>query len=320
MKRKLSNLYNLPMLGAFKDSYKKRGFKDTPGGIVLANNLIHLDPEIFSAIYPENTFLNSGVVIDNTGGFNKMIRSKAVNALGEMTTSLDRTSNKGKISLNSEKSDLLVSPLESFCEWSESEIQEAKLENIDLVGEYMKATDQVYKQTIDKIGYIGVSNIAASKGLLNYSFNATDSASGTALVSTPKVLYEDLSGLIRAQWAAVANTPEYMADRLVMPVTAFNALFRIYDVTSGKSVMQMLNEHFPTIQISSTIHAASVSGVTVTVAWSTNSQSMKMRIPVEMQVGEIVKNGSFQFTFDTLARIAGLDVFNAKSARRMTGL
>ena len=47
---------------------------------------------------------------------------------------------------------------------------------------------------------------------------------------------------------------------------------------------------------------------------------MKMRIPVPLTVGEIVKMSSFDFRVDSKYRIAGLDILEDSGGRILTGL
>lgn len=160
-------------------------------------------------------------------------------------------------------------------------------------------------------------------GLLNnagFSSTAATAAIGTI---TALELYTDIADLINAQWNGVNNTPEYMANRVVMPVDAFNAASSlILNTAAGSStVIKALQDNFPGIQFSSTTKASDSSlAATITCAYTTNEDAMKMRIPVPLTIGEIIKVGSFDFQVDGKARIAGLDVLEAASGYYLTGL
>jgi hypothetical protein len=63
-----------------------------------------------------------------------------------------------------------------------------------------------------------------------------------------------------------------------------------------------------------------VGGSSATVAYANSDEAMKMRIPLALTIGEIVKLGSFNFHVDSKYRIAGLDVLEDTAGRILTGL
>ena len=59
----------------FLDSGSQKGFKDAAAGVVLDRYLTQVDPKIFEKLYPDLSFMNSGVTVDNTGGYARRIQS-----------------------------------------------------------------------------------------------------------------------------------------------------------------------------------------------------------------------------------------------------
>jgi len=59
---------------------------------------------------------------------------------------------------------------------------------------------------------------------------------------------------------------------------------------------------------------------TSTVCYSANERAMVMRIPTPLEIGEIIKTGSFKFQVDSRYRIAGLDVVENSAGEILTGL
>lgn len=321
---KIGNLYHLDSFQRFLDSGKKPGFADAVAGTVLARNLTAVDPRIFEKKYPELSFINSGIDTDNSGGAARRIQSLRVLENGGFNTAGDSSGNKGKISLQGEDSFLPVVIREAHSEWSETEVEEAAAQNINLPSRYIEATNKIYMREVDQIGYLGVSDKPSSTGLLNYTGFASGAAADAIGNLTAQQMYDEIADLINAQWNAVNNTPEYMANRVDMPNYVLNSLTNtILNTAAGPaSVLNALKANFPGVEFRSTFRAddAGGAGVSHTVAYSNNSEVMKMRIPTPLQVGEILKITSFDYRADYRYRIAGLDVLEDTGGYILTGL
>lgn len=319
---KIGHAYNLDSFKAFMDSAKKPGFADAYAGTVLARNLTAVDPRLFEKKFPELAFVNSGIQADNSGGYARRIQSLRVIDLGGFTTSGDASGNKGRISLMAEDSFLKVIVREADSVWKDDEIKEAELQNINLVQRYVQAHNSAYMREIDQIGLLGgVAGIGT--GLLNHSGFTATGAGGAVETLTAQQMYDAVAGLITDQFNAVNNTPEYMADRVIMPVDVMNKLnVTILNSAAGSStVLRALQDNFGGVQFLASFRAANTgSGVSATVAFSSSEEVMKMRIPVPLTIGEIIKIGSFDYKVDSKYRIAGLDVLENTGGRILTGL
>lgn len=316
---KLGNLYNLASFQKFLDSGGSLGFQDSVSGVVLARNLTAVDPKIFEKKYPELTFLNSGIQADNTGGYARRIQSLRLVEQGSFADAGDQAANKGKISLTAEDNFLKVFVKEAFSKWTDDEIQEAALQNINLPSQYMAAHNKIYNQLVDSIGFLGHNG---QKGLLNSTFTS-GAATAAIAVATAQQLYDDLAGLITAQWNSVYNTPEYMANRVVMPTDVYNkiAAMMLNTANGSSTVLKALTDNFPGVAFTASPKADNVDGGgSVTCAYSNNEDAMKMRIPIPLTIGEIVKVSSFDFQVDSKFRIAGLDILESTAGYYLTGL
>jgi len=316
---KLGNLYDLASFEAFCDSASKRGFTDAYAGNVLARNLTAIDPRIFEKKYPELALINSGIEADNSGGYARRIQSLRLQDLGGFTTSGDASDNKGKISLAGEDSFLKVVERESHSKWTDSEIREAELQGINLPQRYVQAHNRIYMREVDQIGLVGG---IGNEGLLNYSGFDSDSAGGAISTLTAVEKYEAFADLITTQRNAVNNTPEYSANRIITSTEVLNDLAAsILDTAAGSSsVLAALRANFPDVVFMSSFRAGNVGGASATVAYSNNTEVMKMRIPQPLTIGEIIKLGSFDFQVDSKYRIAGLDVLEDTGGFILTGL
>jgi len=316
---KIGHLYNLESVQSFIDSGKRSGFQDSDSGIVLARNLTAVDPKIFEKKYPELSFINSGIQIDNTGGYARRIQSLRILEQGEFADAGDESDDKGKISLSAEDSFLKVFVKEAHSKWTDDDIKESAMQNINLPQRYLQTHTKIYNRLVDSIGYLGHNS---QVGLLNAGFS---SAAATAAIGTITALelYSDISGLINAQWNGVNNVPEYKANRVVMPIDAYNAATTlILNTAAGSStVMKALRDNYPGVEFMSSVKASDSSlAATVTCAYTNHEDAMKMRIPVPLTIGEIIKIGSFDFQVDSKARIAGLDILESTAGYYLTGL
>lgn len=317
---KIKNLYNLPSVQAFIDSGKNvSGFQDSDSGIVLARNLTAVDPKIFEKRFPELSFVNSGIQVDNSGGYARRIQSLRLIDQGEYKDRNDEADDKGKISLKGEDSFLKVFVKGAESTWTDDDIKEAAMQNINLPQRYLQAHNKVWSRLVDRIGFLGHNG---QVGLLNAGFS-TGAATAAIGTITALELYRDVGDTIEAQWNGVNNTPEYMANRFVMPINAFNAASSlILNSAAGSStVMKAWKDNFPGVEFSASTKASDSSlGATTACAYTNNDEAMKMRIPVPLTIGEIIKVGSFDFKVDGKGRIAGLDILEPTSGFYLTGL
>ena len=218
---KIGQIYNLDAFQDFLDSGEVSGFKDSFAGVVLARNLTAVDPKIFEKKYPELTFVNSGITVDNTGGYVSQIQSLRLIDEGEFAVNGDKDGNKGKISLHGEDNFLAVKNLEAQSEWTETDVKTAELQNVNLPSRFVETHNKVYLRTIDRIGLIGHED---TTGLLNSSDFTSGAAGGTIETRTPQEMYDEISDLITDQRDAVNNTAEYMANKVIMPVRVYNRI------------------------------------------------------------------------------------------------
>lgn len=293
-------------------------FKDA-NGILLGKQLTHVDPKIFQKLYPDNIFLNSGISIDNSGGYSNQIQKLRISEKGGFRDANDRGSNKGLISLDGEAATIGVIERIATINYSNTEIEQAKLGKYNLVERLLGATDKIYRQDIDEILAVGNT---LNKGLLNYAGFTADSGTTITEASLGTIDFDQIASLIIDQWNGVNNTNGYMANRVIMPVRVLNILSakKWNTVSSEKSVMQVLKDAFPSVTFASSWRNELVGATSVTIAYSTSEDAMSNRIPLPLLIGETIKDGSFSYKADATYRIAGLDVHENKAARHLTGL
>jgi len=316
---KIGQLYDLDSFKSFVDSASAGGFKDSASGVILARNLTMVNPKVFEKKYPELSFVNSGISVDNTGGYARRIQSLRLIEQGDFADSSDLNSGKGRISLAAEDTFIKVFAKEAHSVWTDDEIKEANLQNINLVQRYIATHNKIYNQKIDEIGYLGHNG---QKGLLNYTGFTVTTASDKVENLDPQQMYDEIATLITEQRNGVNNTPEYVCNKVVMPTRVLNTLqVTMLNTANGSStVLKALRDNFPDVNFVASFRAEDVDGVSRVVAYSTSEDSMLMRIPIRLTIGEIIKQTSFAYRVDSKFRIAGLDVLEDLSGRILTGL
>ena len=320
---KIKQVFNLDAVKVFTDSK----FKDSSAtGAILGRQLEHIDPKIFEKKYPALAFMNSGIAIDNSGGYSTTVVSLRINDEGGFANAGDLSDDKGKISINGEDSTIKVKDREAHSSWTDTQVERSKLQNINLPSRYLSATNSIYQRELDRIGYLGIEGITGSIGLFNYAGFATGAAAGAIDTLTAQEQYDVISNLIVRQQSAVQNTPEYMANRVDMPVRVMNVIkATILDTAAGtKSVLLALKDNHPEIVFSATSRAESTANggdlaASVTIAYSNNDEGMKFRLPLPLQFSPITEDG-FKFKMDSKYSVAGLDVLVDLVAETITGL
>ncbi len=95
------------------------------------------------------------------------------------------------------------------------------------------------------------------------------------------------------------------------------------DPTSGgvRTVLSALQLNFPNVTFQGSFRLdADLLQASTTIAYNNSPEAMKMRLPVPLTVGEIVRITSFKYHVESHYRIAGLDLFEPRAVRYLTGL
>ena len=290
---------------------------------MLARNLEVIDPTIFKKQFPELALIGSGIAVDNTGGYAEKIRSRRTRPVGTFRNAGDTANNKGKITIAGETQYINVVEREAESDWSDTEIKQAELEGVNLPQEFIAAHNDIYMREIDEAGLVGIND---NEGLFNYSGFVSSAAGGTAASLTAIQLYEAIAELVTDQATAVNNTVNYTAGLVLMPTSVMNiANKKILDSSGGYgigSVLKALRENFPEIDFKDSFRGNNGFDGTVssTVAVSTSRESMLMRIPETLRIGEVIKRGSFHYHTDSKYRVGGMDILEDSAGRILTGL
>ncbi len=335
---KLKNLYNLASFAdaqahAKKMASKYNQFSDA-SGLVLARNLIAVDPKIYTQQFPNLTFLSgAGIGVNNTGGVANIITKLKKSVKGQFRNADDVSRDKGLISLELEEATgIPVTGRQAHSNWNDDDVQNAKVENVNLVSDLIGAHNKVYHQEIDEIGYIGLKynddTTLKFGGLLNNTIFATTASAKTIDTMTGDEMYGEFRELLMSQWLGVNNIEAYMANTLVTSRKVYTYLTTTFINTAGglASVLEALQKSFKEangtqLKIVLTHWASAlVGGNDVATAFNSSEDSMVFRIPKTLEIGKIIQDGSFNFKFDSRYRVGALDIHESVSGKRLTGL
>jgi len=320
--KRVKSLYGVASFDA-ATAYAKKNFKDA-GGIILARNLEHVSAEIFTQEFAGLTFLQQGIAVNNEGGYATSIRKLKLRTEGGFRESGSNTNTTGKITLSGEDDSIPVFTMEGESDWSEIELKQAELENINLPSRFFEGHAELYNRKIDDLGYLGQVRTDGSQkttGLLNYSDFTSGASVTTAILSTGQALYDEIAELLIGQWAGVLNVDTYKADRVVMPSSVYNICSTkiLNSAGSEMSVLRALQSNFPTVTFGLTTKAEDVSGNSVTVAFSSNRRALQFRLPVPLNISSVDQRG-FKYYVESYFGVAGLDVIEDDAAQILKGL
>lgn len=316
---KISQLYDKEAFKAFKDSGNAQGFQDSDTGVVLARQLTYVNPKLYEKKYPTLAFTSTGIQADNSGGYAKQIQSLRVIEQGGFKDAGDLSDDGGKISLTAEDSTIKVIARNAESVWTEDQVKEAQLQNINLPARFLTAHNKVYQQEIDQLGLVG--GIGGKKGILNYAGFTSSAASGVISGLNAQQMYDEIVGLVTDQHNAVNNTAEYKADTVITSTKVINTLSRtILNTAAGSdSVMNAIMKNMNVKFVGSFRAEAVDGGGSVTAAISTNPDAMVMRIPLRLTVSKI-NQIVWDYFVKSKYRIAGMDFLENTAGRLLTGL
>jgi len=320
--KRVKSLYGVASFDA-ATAYAKKHFTDA-GGIILARNLEHVSAEIFTQEFAGLTFLQQGIAVNNEGGYATSIRKLKLRTEGGFRESGSNTSTTGKITLSGEDDSIPVFTMEGESDWSEIELKQAELENINLPSRFFEGHAELYNRKIDDLGFLGQVRTDGSQkttGLLNYAGFTTNGSTTTAVELEGQELYDEIAELLIGQWAGVLNVDSYKADRVVMPATVYNicSVKILNSAGSEMTVLRALQSNFPTVTFGLTTKAEDVGGDSVTVAFSSNRRALQFRLPVPLNVSSVDQRG-FKYYVESYFGVAGLDVIEDGAAQILTGL
>jgi len=320
--KRVKSLYGVQSFDA-ATAYAKKNFKDA-GGIILARNLEHVSAEIFTQEFAGLTFLQQGIAVNNEGGYATSIRKLKLRTEGGFRESGSNTNATGKITLSGEDDSIPVFTMEGESDWSEIELKQAELENINLPSRFFEGHAELYNRKIDDLGFLGQVRTDGSQkttGLLNYAGFTTNGSTTTAVELEGQELYDEIAELLIGQWAGVLNVDSYKADRVVMPASVYNicSVKILNSAGSEMTVLRALQSNFPTVTFGLTTKAEDVGGDSVTVAFSSNRRALQFRLPVPLNVSSVDQRG-FKYYVESYFGVAGLDVIEDGAAQILTGL
>jgi hypothetical protein len=315
---KLGQIYDLQSFDGAKKYFEGQGTNDSSGGMILARNLEHVSSQVFEQRVAGLSFLtNSGITVNNEGGYADFITKLKVRPEGDFKLAGASTNGNGKISIGGESDSIKVFYKEANSDWSETDLQKASLQNINLVARFLQAHDTKYKENIDTIGYLGQDG--KTKGLLNNTGFASDSAAKTFASSTALEMYNEVKDLVLAQRSAVLNDEMFSCNKLAVHPETYNLLNGTFmDSSAGLTTVREAIER--TLGVAFVLTSkAKISNVNRIVAYTDSNLAMQMRIPVPLKMSNTYTMG-FKYYIESMFGIAGFDLIEDLSGSILTGV
>lgn len=322
---KIKQLFNMAEIAevdkaarkSFGDSFAGKAFEivdAADNGVVLGRSLVTVDPTVFEKKYAGLNFLNAGIAVSNIGTDMNTIESIRVSDIGGFASGHGNDRNGGVISIAGENSQIDVLYEDAVSNWNDREARQASVQGFSYVDRLVQAHSKLYQRRIDEIGLTGNG---LNTGVLNYTGFTSTGATGVFSGLTAIQMYNDVKDLLTAQFSAVSNTEEYMADQVAMPVAVYNLLEGTLLEAANASnvtVLEKLKGSYPKVNFYSTSKAT-----TSMTAYSTNGESMTFRIPNPLTLSEITKSG-FNFNVQSYFGVAGCDFLEDASGYTLTGV
>jgi len=280
-------------------------------GTILSKELEYIIHRIHEQVFPELTFLKTGIGVDNSGGYSNPITSKKIAINGGFKKAGDSGSNDGRITLSGKNSSIVSELYQTRFSETDHEVGRQAVAGINLLTELIKGANLEYNKMIDEFGYVGNGT---NKGILNTTLFATDGASATFATLTPKQIVGEIFALVNAQRGAVNFDPVFSANKIIIPSTMVGIFSQNYNENDGilpihQAIKQLLNiDIVPTFRATTTITAI-----------STDSRAMEMRIPMPLKASNEFRQG-FRTQMEFAAIVAGVDIYESDAGFRMTGV
>lgn len=166
------------------------------------------------------------------------------------------------------------------------------------------------------VAQVDTITLATASGAIGETFTAT--------INTVDYVYTTVGGAESA--ATIATGLAAAIGTAAGAVSVVDGLAGVLTLTStaaGTAYTITVAETSATTTIATANVTANVvysNTFTSTVCYSANERAMVMRIPTPLEIGEIIKTGSFKFQVDSRYRIAGLDVVENSAGEILTGL
>ncbi len=296
------------------------------GGLLLSRHNIILDPYIFRQQYPDVTWDMTGVEISNIGGIHNTIDKIKTEATGSFAKNRQGDGNTGIISLKAENASISVVALNAKTEpFTKDDLEAAAASNRPLVTELTTAMFRIFQRENDQEFYRGTTT--GGTGLLNNGLFKSATASADAKTSTGLELFTEISEFITDQWNDVLNVNSYKANVIVMPTDVFNTLTHTHINTAGGlvTVKVALEMAFAGVKIMSSFRCNDTSKAgqpnnSVVCAFASGKDAMVYRLPKPLTIHAQFQLSATQFQIEADYRLAGLDIVESLSGRKLIGL
>lgn len=295
------------------------------GGMYLEQQLRVVMPRILAQVIPDLSLLRF-ITVDNSGGLGQTIIQRAESFNGEFKEVNEIASNKGVITVNRNAKELQIKEYEAESAYSDTDIRRSIVYGENLDTSLMYANDRIYRQFLDKVGYIGLPD--NKDNIVNPGISKLDAVINPANILTSANTFANLSGLeIYAEIETLYNkmfglaggSSELIPNVVVVPPKQFSRLTTGLPVGTAPQLavsltVKNLIETNLGIKIysSKNLEGAGVSDSDRLIMLNNSRDNLSFILPEPLHFAPVfIKN--FHYTIASKCRVAGIS-FNRREA------
>jgi len=286
-------------------------FNDGQQGAFVKESLIKMSKTIHEYMPPSATYLQLGMTIDNTGGYYNQIKSLRITGEGEHEEIGTSGQGGGKISYIGEESFIDVKGYEGNSDYTVTELNQAKIEGINLYSRLVGIHNKKYQERIDKMGYATLFDV-------NNGFERK-----TSTTKWRDMDDEELSNTLRnliLQQRSDLNSGYHCNVLIVPSELKLRCDSADYKAESEMSISEKLKKTLG-VSIIGTFRAtkAGAVGTDLALALNTNPNAIAVRIPKRFSLSPTHRLGN-RFYFESSFRFAGTDILEVSAGMILEGL
>jgi len=289
----------------------KTFIQDSVDGLVAQGQLVKSSKQIFEEKFKDLTLWETGLIVNNEGGFARAIERLKVTPKGSFRSAMGRHDTNGIISLDGQSELIKIDVRDAESSYS---IYDEKATQVNLLTGLMKAHNEVFVDDLDKIGYLG-DDILGNKGLLNIDYSSSFAGGKTWEAMTDKELTDALRELYITQTVAVGVKSLY-ATHIIVPVGVYLKI-SVNDYKDGVDLtIRRKMERDLGVKFVPTYRAVGVKdfGCDVAVAMSNDQYAQQFRLPQPLKFTPLFRE-NYKRRVTSYYGVGGVDFINDCGAR-----
>ena len=305
----------------------------TNAGMYLEQQLTYIIKKVAMRKYPAVPSFNI-FAINNEGALEKILLKKIRSQSGEHVRENEEKGNpnRGVITVAYDATGMKIEDLNASSFYKEIDLLRSSTYGDALDAAVMEAHDRSYKTKVDSIAMLGLTNEAGTQ--LTYGLlNRTDYISGlsggvTAAFSTATgvQMYNDIAGLYNAMVGKCGGNQEMWPNCIVSSPFVISKLHTTVYAATATTWMSVANMIEQNLGIKKENMYATNRAVGLDTGatkdrlcmFNNGADFMELHLPQPLKYSEVLKQ-KLNYTFDSMCRIAGLNIIAGVTFGYLTG-